>query len=371
MKILHIADLHLGKKVGGYSLLEDQRYFLNDTIRFMNEKGIKNIIIAGDIYDISSPSGETISEFSNFLNNLRENKINAFIISGNHDSKDRVGYGSKLIKPNGIYINSNIKDAINPITVDDVNFYLIPYASAADINSAFDQNFKQYGEAFAYFMGQINIDKNKINIAVSHQLVLMGDKNPSFGGSEEPIIGTLQGIPSKVFEDFTYTALGHIHKPQNISDNIRYSGSPLAYHINECEYEKTYTIIDIDNGKLSISTEEIVPLRKVTVLKDTLDSIVNNYPNNVNDYIYAIITSDEVPNVMAILKNRYPYTIGMRYEEKSNKQGDFKQKLDDIENISYDDLFSAFYKEHMEKDLTEFQKSLVSKLLKEVSSDEA
>ena len=370
MKILHIGDLHLGKKVSGYSLLEDQEYFLNQTINLMKEKDIKHLIIAGDIYDVSSPGGDAINVFSSFLNKLNKNGIKAFIVSGNHDSKDRIGYGNKLIGLSKIYINSRIDDAISPICEDDINYYLIPYTTAAEINSIFEKSFKDYEEAFKYVIGLMNIDKTKINIAVAHQLVLSNGNSPITGGSEDPIIGTIQNISSNVFEDFTYTALGHIHRPQNASNTIRYCGSPLAYHLDETKFQKTYTIIDITNGKLTITEEEIKPLRKTVVLKDTFKNIINNYPNNVNDYVYAIITDSPVENAMNIIKNKYPYALSLKYDRKEVEGVDLSKKVADIENISYEDLFADFFSQQMNQELSDFQKSIVKECLEEDANNE-
>lgn len=365
MKILHISDLHIGKKISGYSLLEDQKYFLDNTIKFMKDKGISHLIVAGDIYDVSLPSGEAISIFNDFLNQLSNEGIKAFIISGNHDSKDRVGYGSKLIAKSNIYINSDIKEAIKPICVDGINYYLIPYASASEINTVFNQSFKTYDEAFAYVISLMNIDKSKINIAVSHQLVL-GKNQILLGGSEEPIIGTIQNINALVFKDFTYTALGHIHRPQNISDRIRYSGSPLPYHIDETKYKKNYIILDITKDNLSISLEEIVPKRRTVELKGSFDDIINNHKDEVNSYVYATITEgSRVDNAMAILKNTYPYAISIRYLMNEVEGVDITKKISDIENKNPFDLFSEFYSKQTGNELNSYQIDIVNQLLKE------
>ncbi len=371
MKILHIADLHLGKKISGYSLIDDQSYFLDKTISYMKNNEIKHLIIAGDIYDVASPSGEAIKLFSNFLVKLKKNKIKAFIISGNHDSSERVGYGSSLFSDNDIYINSNIKDAINPICVDGINYYLIPYASAAEINQAFDQEFKTYDEAFRYLVSLIKLDESKINIAVAHQLVLNGDGTSMLGGSEEPIIGTIQNLSADIFNKFSYVALGHIHKPQQINEKIRYCGSPLAYHVDESKYTKSYTIININDDKITISLDEIKPLREVVEIKDTFDNIINNYEEYRNYYVYATIIGNEVENAMAKLKNKYPYAMSLRYLKEEVGDFDITKKISDIESISNEDLFAKLYFEQKGKKLSDFQLKLIKKLFGECDNNEA
>lgn len=371
MKILHIADLHLGKKIAGYSLIDDQRYFLDKTIQYMNDNDINHLIIAGDIYDVASPSGEAIELFSNFLVELKKNKIKAFIISGNHDSSERVGYGSSLFKNSDIYINSNIKEAINPICVDGVNYYLIPYASAAEINQAFDQDFKTYDDAFRYLVSLIKLDENKINIAVAHQLVLNGDGTNILGGSEEPIIGTIQNLSADIFNKFSYVALGHIHKPQQINEKIRYCGSPLAYHVDESKYAKTYTIINISDNNIEISLDNIKPLRDVIEIKDTFDNIINNYEEYRNYYVYAIIIGNEVENAMAKLKNKYPYAMSLRYLKEEAKDFDITKKISDFESVSNEDLFAKLYLEQKGKELSDFQLKLIKKIFGECEKNEA
>ena len=371
MKILHIADLHLGKKIQGYSLLVDQKYFLENTIKYMKNHDISHLIIAGDIYDISSPSGEAINLFSDFLGMLKESGIKAFIISGNHDSNDRLGYASNLIKDSNIYINTSIKSGINPISADGINYYLLPYANLSEINSIYDKEFKTYEDALKYIISLIKLDKSKVNICVSHNLVLSSSNSILFGGSEEPIIGTIQNISSSVFKDFNYVALGHIHKPQKVATNIYYSGSPLTYHIDEAKYEKTYTIIDVEGSNISVKTDKIKPYREVIEITDTFDNIINNYNEYKNYYVYATITDNEVENAMAKLKNKYPYALSLRYLKDDNSNIDITKKIEDIESISIDELFNKLFNMQKGKDLSDYQKNIVLNLLKESEEDEA
>ncbi len=371
MKILHIADLHLGKKIAGYSLLEDQKYFLDNTIKYMKNNAIEHLIIAGDIYDISSPSGEAIETFNKFLNALKKNNIKAFIISGNHDSNERVGYGNKLFEESNIYINTDIKESINKISVDGINYYLFPYATAQEINNKFGVSYKTYDEAMNYVMDQIKLD-SEVNIAIAHQLVLHDNNKPVVGGGEEPIVGTIQNISSSIYSKFTYTALGHIHRPQKVSENIRYCGSPLSYHIDETKYEKTYTVIEIDGNKINIKEDKIIPLRGFVEIKDTFEDIINNpkYEEYRGYYIYATITDDPVENAMAKIKNVYPYAIAIRYERKEIQGVDINKRIEEIDNITSEELFEKLYKEQTEKELTDFQKEIINKLLKESEKDE-
>ena len=369
MKILHIGDLHLGKKIGGYSLLEDQKYFLDETISLMKEKGISHIIMAGDIYDISTPSGDAISLFASFLKNIKDNNFKAFIISGNHDSKARLSYLNELIQADGIFINTDIKNAVKPFIVDGINYYLIPYTTSSEINSVFDKDFKEYSEALDFVVKEMNIDETKINIAVSHQLVLRNNELPDFGHSEDPVIGTIQNIPSSIYSGFTYTALGHIHKPQKVADNIYYAGSPFPYHIDETKYNKNYQIIEIDGNNVNVSTEPIKLLHNTVIIEDTFDNIVNNYAGNKDDYVYAVITDSEHENAMAILKEHFPYIINLRYKQKDAKGVNLQEKIKDIEKISFEELFGKFYQDQLGKELTDFQKDLIKDLFSEEGDD--
>ena len=341
MKILHIADLHLGKKTFGYSLLEDQNYFLKETVNYLIKNGINKLIIAGDIYDTSSPAGDAIKLFDSFLTELVSNKIEAFIIPGNHDSKDRVGYLNDLIDSQGIHINSSIERALLPIDSDGINFYLMPYCSASDINAIFDTDFKNYSDACLYLINKMNIDINKTNILIAHQLVLPSNADLEFGGSEEPVVGTISNIPTSIFKDFDYVALGHIHKPQNVAKNVRYSGSPLAYHADEAKYEKTYTIIDVNNKDINITTDKIIPLKETIVLKGKFEEIIKN--NEYKDcYIHAIITDGDIANAMDKLKVVLPYTLSISYIRAEGEGIDLSEKIKDIENVSPEELFKSY-----------------------------
>lgn len=365
MKILHIADLHLGKKTFGYSLLEDQRYFLDKTVDYLKDNQINKLIIAGDIYDTASPSGDAISLFDSFLTKLVNNKIEAFIISGNHDSKDRVGYLNNIVASQGIHINSSIENALKPITSDNINFYLIPYSSASDINAAFETNYKNYNDALAYVINKMEINKEMTNIAIAHQLVLPTQSELEFGGSEEPVVGTISNIPSSLFSDFDYVALGHIHKPQNVAKNARYSGSPLAYHSDEAKYEKSYTIIEVNGKNLSIKTDKIIPLRDTKVLTGTFEDILTKNDAYKSCYIHAVITDGDIPNAMEKLKQVFPYALSISYLRHEGVGVNISEKIKDIENISPNDLFSKLYTEQMGLELTDYQKEIINDLLKD------
>ena len=368
MKILHISDIHLGKKIAGYSMLEDQEYFLKNTIKYMKDNSIEHLILAGDIYDISSPSGEAINIFSEFLNELKENNIKAFIISGNHDSNERVGYGNKLISKSNIYINTSIKDAINPICCDGINYYLIPYTTVSEINTAFGESFKDYDDAMSFVISKMKLDKNKINIALSHQLVLSGKNKYILGGSEDPVVGTVQNISESVYKDFSYVALGHIHKPQKISDTIYYSGSPLAYHINETKYEKTYNIVNIKDETLTVSTDIIKAKRESIELEDTFENLVSKpeYKKYQDYYIYVTLKDENyIENAMDKIKNIFPYALSLRYAQTKTNDNLELIQIEDIDEVNLNDLFESLFKMQKNKELSPLQKKIVEEILVE------
>ena len=369
MKLLHLADLHLGKKIFGYSLLEDQKYFLDNTIDFILENNIEGVMISGDIYDVAMPSGEAIKLFDSFITNLVRNHIEAFIIPGNHDSKDRVGYLKDLISINNIRINHDVRESINKITSHGINFYLLPYATTLDINVAFGQEFKDYSEAFKYLVGVMNINTKETNVLLMHQMISFGGKNVELGGSEEFSIGTIQNIESNIFADFDYVALGHIHKAQKVSSNMKYCGSPLVYHKDETKYPHNYTIIDINNKIINIEEKPIKPLREVRVIRDNFINILTKYSGYKNDYIYAEVLDDPVEGAMDKLKNVFPYALSIVYVQNELQSINLEESIQNIEQIDLNDLFASFYKGILNKDLTDYQKDIVKNLLDSKEED--
>lgn len=363
MRILHLADLHLGKRICGYSLIDDQRFFLNETLRFIEENNLKCLIIAGDIYDASVPSAEATTVLDEFLSSLADRKIMTLIIPGNHDSSERLNYASTFFLNRGIHIVSNVKNSLLPIKIEGINFYLVPFINHHDVNNLLSKEFKDYGTAMQGLVEAMNIDNKQTNVLVAHQLVLPSQGELERSSSEEVTIGLLGNIPANNLYGFDYVALGHIHKPQNVGRNMRYPGSPLKYHSDEAKSEKSYTIVTIDGKKVSFETAPIKPRRDVVVLKGKLEDIILNNASEADKYVYAVLTDEtNVENAMEKLKRVFPYTLNLEYQITVG-QGVSPIVVVDVQQIPLTTLFSDFYQQQNGQDLSDYQKEVVKNLL--------
>ena len=374
MKILQTGDLHLGKILYEYSLLEDQKYILNQITEILLQDDFDVLAITGDIYDRAIPSPEAVELFDQFLTNLHKKKPNLaiLIISGNHDSARRLSFASKLLASNNIYICAeNLSEKIEnqkPISLKDstgfqCDFYLVPFFHADDIKNIVE-----------------NISPNPENpsILFSHCLTL-GVETSS---SERTFVGTAENIDSSIFEKFTYTGLGHIHKPQKVSEKIYYSGSPLAYSFDEIKYEKSFLKIEISKDKkLEIEKIPTNPLRKLVTIKDSFKNFLEKpeYQQFKDDYIEFLCTDSVLPSAASgSLKRFYPNFMTLRIESSEDEgyevfSNEVKQKMfEEKETLPIKDVFEAFVKDIYEKNLDEYEKEveLLEKIAKEIQDEE-
>ena len=374
MKILQTGDLHLGKILYEYSLLEDQKYILNQITEILLQDDFDVLAITGDIYDRAIPSPEAVELFDQFLTNLHKKKPNLaiLIISGNHDSARRLSFASKLLASNNIYIcaeNSSEKiDNKKPISLKDstgfqCDFYLVPFFHADDIKNIVE-----------------NISPNPENpsILFSHCLTL-GVETSS---SERTFVGTAENIDSSIFEKFTYTGLGHIHKPQKVSEKIYYSGSPLAYSFDEIKYEKSFLKIEISKDKkLEIEKIPANPLRKLVTIKDNFKNFLEKpeYQQFKDDYVEFVCTDSVLPSAASgSLKGIYPNFMTLRIESSEDEgsevfSNEVKQKMfEEKESLPIKDVFEAFVKDIYGKNLDEYEKEveLLEKIAKEIQDEE-
>ena len=374
MKFLHLADLHLGKRIGEYDLNDVQRDMLNKLVELSKEKGVKAVVIAGDVYDTKDPSKSAVVLFDEFLTNLHLNNIQVLVIPGNHDQENRLSFGSEIFKKQGIHIVSNIEDSLNPIKIDDVNFYLLPFVDKYMIKNSFAEASKidNLKDAVSFVIGKMNINKEEKNVIVSHQAVLGSkEKNIKPSGSEVSLetdkdgyIGGEDIIPSTIYKDFNYVALGHIHKAMNIEDNMRYPGALLKYHKDEANNKKSFTIVDTDNN-FSIETVEIKPLRDVVHLKGKFED-VKTHIEYENDYVFFTISDENyVLEPMSKLKQIFKYAVSINYDRKSSNSSTIENTVD-VEKILKFDLFAKLYKDKKGDDLSDEQIKIVKDIIKEI-----
>ncbi len=350
MKLFHLSDLHLGKRLNEFSLIDDQRYILKEILTQVNKEKPDGILIAGDVYDRSVPSEDAMKLWDEFLVSLCEKKIEVFAISGNHDSAIRFSDHGQLVDSAGIHLSPVYDGKAKHYTLSDkkvsVNIYMLPFIKPAVIRSIFpDEKIDDYTDACRVAIEHMNIKKDETNILIAHQFVTGAQRCES----EEVTVGGLDNVDSSVFDDFDYVALGHIHGKQRIKrDEVRYCGTPLKYSFSEKDHKKSITVIDIDeNKKISISEILLTPLHDLRQIKGTYLELTSkkNYENTAtDDYIHAILTDeDDVIDAIGKLRVIYPNLMKLSYDNtRTQKSG----QITDIQNVEKKtpiELFDEFY----------------------------
>lgn len=356
MKLLHLGDLHLGRSLGEFDLIEDQRYILNQILRIIEDHSVDAVLIAGDVYDKSTPSEAATNLLDYFLTCLADKNIKTFMISGNHDSDDRLNYAKQFFANRNIFISSVFNGNLDKYTVNDgandVNIYLLPFIKASQVRHFYpDSDIESYEDAVKAVIDNAEIDKKKCNILVAHQFVAGKGEDPAFGGSESTAtqnVGLVEKIGTNCFSMFDYVALGHIHSPQRVGrDEIRYSGSPLKYSLSEVNNDKSVPIITIKDKKgVDIELVSLKPMRDMRHIKGQIKELLNK--KNVKspgDFIYATLTDEDIVNdAMGAFQQVYPYTVKIDYENSHTKELEQVDISRIAENRSFTDLISDFYK---------------------------
>ena len=377
MKILHLADLHLGKRVNEMSMIEDQKYILDQIITLIKEESVGIVLLCGDIYDKSIPTIEAIHLLDEFLDQLSKMAIKVLMISGNHDSIDRLSFGKSLFTRSNLYIASQFENEIEKITVKEngitVNFYMLPFVKSAYISHIFQLQTDSYEECFRYLIEHTKIDEEETNILLSHQFVTANKKNPELSDSETSSLGGIDNIDFHIFDPFDYVALGHIHKPQAMGrETVRYAGSILKYSFSEIHMDKKATILTIDAKKeISLSFHPLKPLRDMREIECSLEELLKKQCEigNQEDYMHVILTDEEqILDAIGKVRTIYPNVMQISFKNRRHmKQLESAQiKEDQISDQSPAELFEQFYKMQNHIDLDEKRLQLVLSVFEEV-----
>lgn len=374
MKIIHLADLHIGKRVNEFSMIDDQKYILNQILEIIDKEKPDAVIIAGDVYDKQVPSIEAVELLDSFISDISKRKTTTFIISGNHDSAERLAFGSTLMAMGKIYISPVYNGKISKYTLKDdfgnANFYLLPFVKPSHVKRFFpDEKIESYTDAIKVVVDNLKLDTSKINILIAHQFVTGASRTES----EEISVGGLDNVDASVFEDFDYVALGHIHRPQKIgTERIRYCGTPLKYSFSEVNDTKSVSIIEINSKEdFNLRTIPLIPKRDMRKIRGTYEELITktNYENtNTDDYIHVTLT-DEFNVVDAIQKLRVIYKNIMKLEYDNMRTRESRKiNLDDmvIENKNPLEIFSEFYKLQNNQEMDDEQKEIIKKIMEEV-----
>ncbi len=359
MKILHLADLHLGKALAEYDLIDDQAFILDQILALIDERNVDAVLIAGDVYDKAVPSEAATRLLDSFLSSLASRKVKTFMISGNHDSDDRLNYGSRLFEKNQIYICAVFDGHLEQHIIKEeesgteVNICLLPFVKASQVKRFFPgAEIKTYEDAVSVILEDAKIDRGKCNIIVAHQFVAGRGEDPALGGSEglgTQSVGTVEKIGYACFDGFAYAALGHIHSPQQVGRReIRYAGSPLKYSLSEADNEKSFPLITAEkNGEIGIELIPARPRRNLRHLRGGLRELLDR--NNVTDpedFIYATLTDEEMTtDVMGIFRQVYPYTVKIDYDNSHTRAIEQVDISRIAQNRSFEDLIADFYRQ--------------------------
>ncbi len=382
MRLFHLGDLHIGKVVNGFSMIEDQIFVLNQVKDYIREYKPDALILAGDIYDRSVPPSKAISLFNDFLSDVLI-KLNTPIlaIAGNHDGADLIGFGSDIFEKCGLYIEGNFSRDIKKIVLKDeygnVNFYLVPFADYAVVRDELDnKDIKSLNDAMKSIIDLINkdINQDERNILITHAYVT-GGENPETSDSEKMlVIGGKEYVESSLFENFDYVALGHLHRVQRIgSDKIRYSGSLLKYSFSEENYNKSVTMIDINQNKdILCKLLPLHPIRDMKTLEGKLEDLLENVDEDIkNDYIRVILTDDgELIEPMARLRQVYPNIMLLEIKRVLGSINQSPLTSNERASKTTSELFSDFYKYHMKDELGEDGIKVIHKVVKEISGED-
>lgn len=373
MKFLHIADLHIGKCLNQKSLLEDQKIILDQIVKYMEDYNVEVLMLAGDIYDKQIPSKEAVNLFNDFLCDLiLKHHYKVYIISGNHDSVERLNFASSILKNEGLYIETYANVPISKYEFHDeygkVNLYMLPYSSPLYTRSKFNTNCKTYSEMIKYYVEGTNINFSERNILMTHH-TLLHEHEAMFSDSEIRFnIGGTEGIDAAYFNDFDYVALGHLHNPQYLGKkHIRYSGSMLKYSESEISINKSICMVELNNkGDTNITLLPLTPKRDLKVLKGTIEELLKDPSKIIEDFVYVVLTNEStIPYAMKRIRVKYPNAVSLTYDnilKQIEKKVIVKSK--EFSDLDYDNQFNEFYHNVTELDLNDNQTTILNEIIK-------
>lgn len=365
MKFIHLGDLHLGKRVNEISMIDDQKYILDKIIQIVNENDVKAVIIAGDVYDRQIPPQEAVCLLDDFLTKLNELNVKCFIISGNHDSDERLAFGVNIFEKSGVYVSPVYDSKLKTVAIDDeygkIDFVLMPFLRPAQVRRYYE-NVENETDAVKTVLENTQINNNR-KVLIAHQFVTYRGEKPEQCDSEVLSVGTLGGIDVDLIKDFNYVALGHIHGAQKIGyDYVRYSGSPLKYSFSEVNHKKSVPIIELDaDGKADIQLIPLKPKRDMRKIKGSLAEILSpKQGEKTDDYMHITLTDDAVMDAMSKVRSVYPNTMQVEFENSQTKQLDIpvfisKNQLD-LPKL-FADFFDAQNGQELSGEMIDFLKN--------------
>ena len=378
MRFIHLSDLHIGKRVNGFPMLEDQRYILEQILERTKESAADAVIIAGDIYDKPVPSAEAVDLFDDFLVGLTKLGVRVFLISGNHDSAERISYAGRLLRESQVYISPRFDGTIHPISVSDdygiVNVYLIPYIHPSLVRNAWpEEKIGSYDDAMRVLLEKSGADPNARNLAVVHQFVTAGGQSPEETDSEEKHVGGLDNVDASAFDAFDYVALGHLHGPQRIGrDTIRYAGSPLKYSFSEEKQNKSITLAELkEKGKVTYDLLPLEAKRDLRTVRGTFEEVTSPEftARRKGDDYYRVILTDEndVPNALSRLRRRFYENLMILEYDNARTSSDVRIEAEEGEEEKEPiEVLGDLYQMQNGREMSLLQKETAEKLIRRI-----
>lgn len=376
MKFFHLSDLHLGRRMYEFSLIDDQKFILEELLCLAAEEHPDAVVIAGDIYDRAVPSAEAVELFDRFLCALAKRRIPVLAISGNHDSPERIAFGADLMTPSGVFLSPVYNGYVEPVSLSDafgaVNFYLLPFIKPANVRRFYpEEAIESYTDALRCAVEHMNVDPSARNVLVTHQFVTGGIRSDS----EDVTVGGTDNVDAAVFDGFDYVALGHLHGAQRIGrETLRYSGTPLKYSFSEKDQEKSITVVELgEKGSVSISTLPLTPQRDMREVRGTYDELTlrGNYAGtNTDDYIHAVLTDEnDIPNAFSRLQSIYPQLMKLDYDNRRTRTSVVIVAEERRRTMTDTELFAEFFEIQNGQKMTDKQSEYVKDVFARVREE--
>ncbi len=374
MKLLHLSDLHLGKRVNAFSQIEDQKFILKQILTIVSEESPDAVLICGDVYDKSVPSAEAVELFDAFLTELSKSHTDVFIISGNHDSAERIAFGGKLFSAAHVYVSPVYDGHVTTIDKEDefgtVRFYLLPFLKPSHVRLYYpDAAIDSYTDAIRTALSGCEVSDHCRHVLLTHQLVTGAERSES----EELSIGGTDNVDLQVFDGFDYVALGHLHRPQNVgSERVRYCGTPLKYAFSESSHNKSVTLVDLqEKGNIQIRTIPLSPLRDLVELKGSFAELTNRdfYLGSAfcQSYLHITLTDeDDVPDAIGKLRAIYPYIMRLDYDNQRTRYYQNPMEEDACIETTPLQLFAQLYEKQNNQPMSAQQETFMENLIHEI-----
>lgn len=373
MKFIHLSDLHLGKRLHEVSFIDDQKAILAQIIQIVDTEQPDGVLVAGDVYDKSVPSAEAVQLFDAFLVELAKRKVQTFIISGNHDSAERIAFASQIMDVAGIHLSPVYSGEIVANSISDeygeVAVYMLPFIKPSHVRRFYeDEEINSYTDAVKVAISKMNLDTSKRNLLITHQFVTGATRSES----EESVGGT-DNVDASVFDAFDYVALGHLHKAQYCAnDKIRYCGTPLKYSFSEANDVKSVTVLTL--GKKGeapeIRTVDLTPVRDMKRICGTFEELLSE-ANRTEDYVQITLTDeDDIPNAMSRLQAVYKNALALRYDNARTRTSNSVLADESMENKTAFELFAEFFADRNNAEMTDKQSEYMKALIEKIEEEE-